>query len=109
MITKTELLKNVEAGQPLLVVEYRTAKADTLRIKAPKTGEQSIRPVVKHIVLVGDTSFEVMEWLPDGTDVSKVKPFLARATRCAIEVHSMEMTDYGNRMSGKLVAVDWSK
>jgi len=97
---KDKLIEQVLAGRPLLVVEYRATETDTINRKVVKAGESATMPVVKHKVLVGNDSYEVAEFLPDGSDLSKVKaPFTARDL-VVLEVETMERTKYGNRIQG---------
>jgi len=97
----SEVIKSVLAGMPLVIVEFRKTETDTLRRKAPKQGEAALMPQAKHTVLIGDVSFEVVEWLPDGADLSKVTAPHPRGARVVMELESMEQTKYGNRASGK--------
>lgn len=93
-------IKSVLAGKPLLLVEYRATETDTINRKVVKAGESAVMPVVKHKVLVGNDSYEVAEFLPDGADLTKVKaPFMAR-DMVVLEVQTMERTKYGNRING---------
>lgn len=93
-------IKSVLAGKPLLLVEYRATETDTINRKVVKAGESATMPVVKHKVLVGNDSYEVAEFLPDGADLSKVKaPFTAR-DMVVLEIETMERTKYGNRIQG---------
>jgi len=108
-MTKSELLKDVIAGKPLLVVEYRTVKTDVVRRNAPKTGQSATMPQAKHKILIGDNSYEVTDWLPDGTDLKAVVPLWERGTRCVLEVETIEHSEYGNRVNGKLHPLDMTK
>lgn len=94
------LIAQVLAGKPLLVVEYRETKTETINRKVVKAGESSVMPMSKHKVLVGNDSYEVAEFLPDNTDIKSVKaPFNAR-DMVVLEVESMEKTKWGNRING---------
>lgn len=98
---KQEFINQVTAGKPLLVVEYRSTVAEDIRRSNPKAGEAAVMPVAKHRVLVGDKSYDVTEFLPDGAKVSEVKaPFNPRDL-VVIEVTSMEDTKWGSRITGK--------
>jgi len=91
------------AGKPVILVEYRATETDTINRKVVKAGESATMPVVKHTVLVGNQSFEVAEFLPDGADLSKVKaPYIMR-DMVVIEIESMEQTKWGARMGGKFL------
>lgn len=98
---QADLIKHILAGRPLLVVEYRATETDSINRKVVKAGESATMPVVKHKVLVGNDSYEVAEFLPDGSDLSKVKaPFTPR-DMVVIEVRTMEQTKWGNRINGE--------
>jgi len=98
---KQVLCDAVLAGQPLLVVEYRATETDTINRKVVKAGESAVMPVVKHKVLVGNDSWEVTEFLPDGADLSKVKPPFTPRQLVVLKVEAMERTKFGNRISGE--------
>lgn len=109
LVTKTQFIERTLAGEPLLLVEYRSAKPDTLRRKAPKTGQAPTMPVCKHMVLVKDTSFEVMQFLPDDADLAKVGPLAPKGSFVVVELKGMEASEYGNRIEGELCAYDPSE
>lgn len=102
---KDTFIKETLAGKPLIVVEYRATETDEIRRSAPKAGESATMPMVKHKVIVGNDSFEVAEFLPDGAKLTDVKaPFKAR-DMVVFEVHTMEKTKWGSRMSGQFHGV----
>jgi len=97
---KEAFLTNVLAGKPMILVEYRDMEADTINRKVVKAGESATMPMCKHKVLVGNDSYEVAQFLPDGTDPTKVpKPYQTR-DMVVLEVETMERTKYGNRIQG---------
>lgn len=99
-MTKQEFIDNVLAGRPLILVEYRATETDTINRKVVKAGESATMPMVKHSVLVGNTSFEVAEFLPDGANLKDVKAPYKLRDMVVIEVETMEATKWGNRMTG---------
>lgn len=107
-MNKDKLLVAILSGKPIILVEYRKCEFDIIRRNAPKTGQSPTMPQLKHTVLVGDVSYEVTEWLESdkGYTVGEVKPMFARGTRCAVELESMEKTKYGNRIEGRIIAVE---
>jgi len=98
---KDTFIAAVLAGNPLLLVEYRATETDTINRKVVKAGESAVMPVVKHKVLVGNDSWEVTEFLPDGSDLSKVKAPFAPREMAVLKVESMERTKFGNRINGE--------
>lgn len=98
----SEITALVMKGRPVLLVEYRATETDTINRKVVKAGESAVMPVVKHKVLVGNDSWEVTEFMPDGTDLKTVKrPFdAAMRDMLVIEVEAMERTKFGNRITG---------
>jgi len=97
---EAQFIKDALAGRPLIVVEYRATETDTIRRKVVKAGEASTMPIIKHKVLSGNDSFEVAEFLPDGSNLSEVKPPFAFRDLVVFEVDSREVTKYGSRMTG---------
>lgn len=97
---ESEFIKKALSGTPLIVVEYRATETDEVRRKVVKVGESSVMPMVKHKVLVGNDSFEIGEFLPDGAKLSEVKAPYAPRDLVVFEVTTMEVTKYGARMSG---------
>lgn len=99
---KDTFITQVLAGKPLILVEYRATETDEINRKVVKAGESAVMPVVKHKVLVGNDSWEVTEFLPDGADLKQVKaPFgLVMRDLVILEVEAMERTKFGNRISG---------
>jgi len=97
---KDMFIKEALAGKPLIIVEYRATETGEIRRSVPKAGEAATMPIIKHKVIVGNDSFEVAEFPPDGTKLSEVKaPYKARDL-VVFEVASMEKTKYGSRMTG---------
>lgn len=99
---KDKLIELVLSGKPLLVVEYRETKAENINRKVVKAGESSVMPVVKVKVLVGNDSYEITEFLPDGTDITKIGEKFKTRDLIVIEVETMEKTKWGNRISGEI-------
>lgn len=97
---KQEFINHVCNGRPLILVEYRATETDEVRRKVVKAGESAVMPMVKHTVLVGNDSFEVAEFLPDGADIKAVKAPYTFRDSVVFEVHSLEKTKYGNRATG---------
>lgn len=102
-MTKEDMFKLVLSGRPVLLVEYRATETDSVNRKVVKAGESATMPVVKHKVLVGNDSWEVTEFLPDGADLNAAKkPPHGAVMRdlLVVEVRSMEKTKWGSRIDG---------
>lgn len=97
---KDKFIEAVLAGRPLVLVEYRATETDNINRKVVKAGESATMPIVKHKVLVGNDSYEVPEFLPDGSDLSKVKAPFASRDMVVLELETMEKTKWGNRIAG---------
>jgi len=95
-----QFIKSVLAGKPLILVEYRATETDQINRKVVKAGESAVMPVVKHKVLVGNDSWEVTEFLPDGTDLSNIKSPYEPREMVVLEVETMERSKFGNRING---------
>jgi len=100
---ESAILARIVNGEPIIFAEFRNSKGDIIRRKAPKPGEQATMPQAIHTVLVGDESFQVIEWLDDGADVTKVVDKYAKRARVAVKIESMERSKYGNRIAGEFV------
>lgn len=99
----SEVSKQVLAGRPLMVVEYRATEVDMVNRKVVKAGEAATMPILKHKVLVGNDSWELAQFVKDGVDPSKVAPPGVMRDLIVVEVAAMERTKYGNRMSGEIL------
>jgi len=97
---KDTSLSEVLKGRPLLLVEYRATETEEVRRKVPKAGESATMPMVRHKVLVGNDSYDVSEFLPDGANIKEVKAPFASRDMVVIEIETMEKTKWGNRIQG---------
>jgi len=98
----SEFSKQALSGRPLLVVEYREMQLDEVRRKVPKVGESATMPLIKHKVLVGNESWEIGEFLPDGADLKAIKPPFQMRDLVVVEVETMEKSKWGSRMQATI-------
>jgi len=94
------MMSKIVAGNPLFVVEFRKTETDSVRRKVQKAGEAATMPLVKHTVLLGDVSFELTEFLPDGADLAQVKAPFERGAKVIVHIETIEKTKWGNRING---------
>lgn len=98
---KQLFIDNVLAGKPLLLVEYRATEIDEINRKVVKAGESATMPIVKHKVLVGNDSYEVAEFLPNGADIKAIKAPFTKGQMVILEIKTMEVTKWGSRINGE--------
>jgi len=98
-----EALRRILLGESIVVVEYRKVEADEIRRSVVKTGQASVMPIAKHTVLMGDKSYEVAEFLPDGTNVSVIKAPFERGQKVFFILEGMEATKWGDRLTGSFL------
>jgi len=88
---ESDLLKNVLAGRPVVVVEYRSFKLDQLRFADKRQGGSMVtKPIVKHGIELRDTQASITEWLPDGFEVKQAKPTFKKGDRCVLTIQGIE-------------------
>jgi len=87
---EAEVIKHVLAGKPVVIVEYRSYKLDTIAYVDKRTGSRVSKPVVKHAIELGDTQAAIAEWLPDGVDLTMVKPQFTKGQRCVLTLQGIE-------------------
>ena len=66
-----ELLTLVRGGVPAIVVEFRSVSGDRLKW-VNKKGQAQQAPVAKHVCEAGGKPMIVTEWLPEGSDETKL-------------------------------------
>jgi len=99
---QTELVKNVLAGVPCVVVEYRGFKLETISYADKKSGMRVSKPLVKHAIEMQDTQAAITEWLPDGVNVADVKPHFKKGDKCVLRIDGVENIQGFASIKGKL-------
>jgi len=94
----SEIVKRVNAGFPLFVVEYRNLKKDTMEYRDKKTGNMVKKDTLKHLLEFGDggRSLEVMVWLEDGVSPDSVKQPFKRGEKCVFTADSLQQIERGS-------------
>jgi len=100
------LIKNVLAGKPCVVVEYRSFKLDTITYIGKKSGVRESKPVIKHAIELADTQAAITEWLPDGADLAQVKPNFKKGEKCVLTLEGIETVQGFASIKGKLEPLD---
>jgi len=85
-----EIMKNVLNGVPVVVVEYRSFKIETIRYTDKKTGSAVSKPMIKHGIEMGDQQATITEWLPDGAVLTDVKPHFKKGDKCILKIQGVE-------------------
>lgn len=104
MIQK-EFIDKVLDGSPLVLVEYRSHKEDTIRYRVksgPQTGQSVERLIIKHAVEMGNIQVQVTEWLPEGTKPGVAVPPFKRGQKAVLELQGMENNGGIYKASGNL-------
>lgn len=99
---QAEFIKQVLAGKPLVLGEYRNTEKDEINRNVVKAGESATMPIIKHKFIVGDDSFEFPEFPKNAAEFAKYEPPFKTRDMVVIEVHTMEKTKWGARISGAL-------
>jgi len=101
-MNEATILKSVLAGVPMVVVEYRSFKIETISYSDKKSGMKVSKPIVKHAIELADTQASIAEWLPDGTDLTQVKPIFKKGERCVLRIEGVENVQGFASIRGKL-------
>jgi len=101
-----DLIKHVLAGKPLVIVEYRSFKEDTIRYRDKKTGNTIERIIIKHAVEMGANQVSVTEWLPDDAKPGMAKPPFTKGQRVILELEGMEREQAFYKASGTLFLLE---
>lgn len=95
---RSELLKRIENRERLFVCQYAVFAAAPRTWRDKLTKKEMSAPTVKHTLLSSDGAIAVEEWLPDGTDLTQVKPPFKMGQNVVLHVESLE------RVNGSLSA-----
>lgn len=64
-MTKAQALEKIQAGEPLVFVEFRSASPDTIKWSDKSTGRAMVARRIVYNVEMGARSVQVTERLPD--------------------------------------------
>lgn len=90
-MTKLELQKRIEAGDCLIVAEYRRGVAETLKWRDKATRQAMSGPTIRHTVETATKSISVNERPDDGFVVDTFKQPLAKGSPCVVIVTMYQM------------------
>lgn len=96
-MTKAEALKQIEAGEPMFLVEYRSTLCERFEFRDKDTGKPASFTKVTHNVEMGNRSFAVAEKVQDADPATYKSPF-KKGQPCAFHVVS-----YGTDRQGKAI------
>jgi len=102
---QSEYIEKSLEGSPLVLVEYRAFKEDTIRYRVksgPQTGQSVERLIIKHSVELGAIQMQVTEWLPEGTKPGSAIPPFKKGQRAVLELQGMESQGGLYKASGNL-------
>lgn len=101
----SEVSSLAERG-PVCVCEYRSTRAQLINYRDKVSGKALSMPLCEHGIEIGDTQVRVSERLPDGVDVSTIKPPFKKGQKCLLAVESWVTEKGQTRASGKLYAIE---
>jgi len=81
-----ELVERVQAGEFLVVGEYRMSKAEMLNWVDKTNGQRKSAPILRHTVEFGNESVAVNERVPDGTKLEDIKINYIKGDRVVLHV-----------------------
>lgn len=105
VMKQSEFIEKALAGSPIVLVEYRSFKEDTIRyrVKAgPQMGQSVERLVIKHSVEMGALQVQVTEWLPEGTKPGAAQPPFKKGNMAVLELQAMSANNGQYSASGSL-------
>jgi len=108
-VNKTEFVKLALSGKPVVLVEYRSFKEETLRyrVKAgPTAGQAVTRLILKHSVEMGETQVSVSEWLPDDAKPGVAQPPFKKSQMAVLELKGMTQEQGFYKAEGTLFPYD---
>jgi len=97
-----EIMKHVLNGSPVVVVEYRSFKIETIRYTDKKTGSAVQKPMIKHGIEMGEQQATITEWLPDGVILTDVRPNFKKGDKCVLTIQGVEQVQGFASIRGKL-------
>ena len=108
----SDAVKAFEAGEPLLVVEYRGTAVAEVGYTDKKTGNRIGSVTVEHHLEAGIEPLHVCEYLPDGVSLQEVEadtklfaPF-KKGQRCVLRVENLRRKAGRLAGRGKLEAIE---
>lgn len=101
-MTQEQLFAEILKGKPLILVEYRGCKPDTIKYRDKKSGNAVERVVAKHSVEMGDAQVMVTEWMDDGVKADAIKSPFSKGERCILELEGMEPMQGFFKAAGQL-------
>lgn len=101
-MNKDAFIQGALDGKPLVLVEYRSFKEETLRYRDKKTGQAVERLVIKHAVEMGGNQVQVGEWLPDTAKPGQAQPPFKKGSVCVLQFEGFEREQGFYRATGQL-------
>jgi len=111
-MNKTTFIQKVLEGNPLVLVEYRSFKEDSIRYRVktgPQAGQAVERVVIKHAVEMGASPVMVTEWLPEGTAKGTAVPPFKKGSYAVLELRGMTNDNGTYKAEGTLWPYDPSE
>jgi len=103
---KADIVTAIFARKPLIVVAYIGHTAEVKRNETPKKNQAAESYLSKHSVLWGSKTYELTQFKNSHAELNAVKALAPEFTVMAVEVDGIEETKWGNRMKGKLFAIE---
>jgi len=102
-MTKAELQQAVEAGSPLVIVEYRSTRTDFIQWRDKTTGKAMSAHLLIHVCECGAVTMNVQERMPDGWDGKQLPAMpIKRGEKCVLHFASWTVNRGAVQASGRL-------
>jgi len=108
-ITESEAVALFKAGQPVVLVEYRFGKCETINWRDKTTKQAASFTQVRHTVELADGSFTVAERVPDNFDASTWTQTIAKSTKCLLKFNRFIIEKGVGQFSGELFVIQLDK
>jgi len=105
-MTAQELLTRLNAGEVLMIAEWRGMRVDSITYRDKRSGRSEARVLLRHgLECGGGDQVSLVEWTPSGTDAKTVAaPSFTRGQRLLVVVTGYSIEKGVRTVSGTLVA-----
>jgi len=103
---RDQIVTQLFNSKAIICAVYLGLTKETKRNEAPKKNQSAETYLAKHSVLWGANTYELTQFRNSQAELDKDKELAPKYTPVAVEVDSIEMTKWGNRMKGKLHLIE---
>jgi len=109
IVTESQALAMFKAGQPVVLVEYRFGKCETINWRDKTTKEAASFTQVRHTVELADGSFTVAERVPDNFVAADWVQSIVKGSRCLLKFSRFIVEKGVGQFQGELFLVEPDK